>query len=42
VLGGLVLLFLDPRYLSLVGAALIAIALAFAEAAHRRIEPRPA
>jgi predicted MFS family arabinose efflux permease len=33
-LGGLVLLFVDPRYLSIVGAGLIALALVFAEAAH--------
>jgi hypothetical protein len=29
-----VLLFVDPRYLSIVGAGLIALALVFAEAAH--------
>ena len=34
VLGGLVLLVLEPQYLSLVGAALIAVAQFFAEAAH--------
>lgn len=35
VLGGLVLLFIEPRYLSIVAAGLIAIALVLAEAAHR-------
>ncbi|TPQ39259.1 MULTISPECIES: MFS transporter [Cupriavidus] len=34
VLGGIVLLFIDRQYLSIVGAGLIAIALVFAEAAH--------
>ncbi|HJW56061.1 MAG TPA: MFS transporter [Burkholderiaceae bacterium] len=34
VLGGLVLLLIDPRYLSIVGAALIALAIVVAEAAH--------
>jgi predicted MFS family arabinose efflux permease len=34
VLGGLVLLFLDRQYLSIVGAGLIAIAFVLAEAAH--------
>ncbi len=34
VLGGIVLLFVDRQYLSLVGAGLIAIALVLAEAAH--------
>lgn len=38
VLGGLVLLFMDPQYLSIVGAGLIAIALVLAEAAHLCIE----
>jgi predicted MFS family arabinose efflux permease len=37
VLGGLALLFIDPHYLSLFGAALIAVALILAVAAHRRI-----
>ena len=37
-LGGFALLFMDARFLPLGGAALIAIALLFAEAAHRRIE----
>lgn len=35
ILGGLVLLHIDPRYLSIVGAALITLALVVAEAAHR-------
>jgi MFS transporter, DHA1 family, inner membrane transport protein len=35
ILGGLVLLFIDRHYLSIVGAGLIAIALVLAEAAHR-------
>jgi MFS transporter, DHA1 family, inner membrane transport protein len=34
VLGGLVLLFMAPQYLSIVGAGMIAIALVLAEAAH--------
>lgn len=34
VLGGIVLLFVDRQYLSLVGAGLVAVALACAEAAH--------
>ncbi|WP_394778896.1 MFS transporter [Undibacterium sp.] len=34
VLGGIVLLFMDARYLSMVGAGLILIAFLFAEAAH--------
>ncbi|VTU28856.1 Purine efflux pump PbuE [Variovorax sp. PBS-H4] len=34
VIGGVVLLYLDPQYLSLVGAGLIAIAFMLAEAAH--------
>lgn len=34
ILGGLVLLVMDPQYLSIVGAGLIAIALVLAEAAH--------
>jgi predicted MFS family arabinose efflux permease len=38
VLGGLVLLFMDAQYLSIVGAGLIAIALVLAEAAHLCIE----
>lgn len=38
VLGGLLLLFMDPQYLSIVGAGLIAIALVLAEAAHLCIE----
>lgn len=38
LLGGLVLLFIDRHYLSVVGAGLIAIALVFAEAAHRVTE----
>jgi DHA1 family inner membrane transport protein len=38
VLGGLVLLFMDRQYLSIVGAGLIAIALVLAEAAHLCIE----
>jgi predicted MFS family arabinose efflux permease len=37
VLGGLALLFIDPHYLSLFGAALIGIAFVLAVAAHRRI-----
>jgi predicted MFS family arabinose efflux permease len=37
-LGGLALLFIDPRYLSIVGAGLIAVALVLAEAAHRCTE----
>lgn len=37
-LGGLVLLFIDPRSLSIVGAGLIAVALLLAEAAHRCTE----
>jgi predicted MFS family arabinose efflux permease len=37
-LGGLVLLFIDPRYLSIVGAGLIAVALVLAEAAYRCTE----
>lgn len=40
VLGGLALLFVDGRYLSLVGAGLIGIAWALAEAAHRCIRRR--
>ncbi|QYD72588.1 MFS transporter [Paraburkholderia edwinii] len=35
VLGGLILLFIDHHYLSVVGAALIAIALVFSECAYR-------
>ncbi|ANN76391.1 MFS transporter [Bordetella flabilis] len=43
VLGGLALLFIDPHYLSMFGAALIAIAFILAVAAHRRIVgPGPA
>lgn len=38
VLGGIVLLFIDRRYLSIVGAGMIAVALVFAEAAHLCIE----
>jgi predicted MFS family arabinose efflux permease len=38
VLGGLVLLFMDRQYLSIVGAGLIAIAFVLAEAAHLCIE----
>lgn len=38
VLGGAALLFIDPHYLSIVGAALIAIALVVAEVAHHCIE----
>jgi DHA1 family inner membrane transport protein len=38
VLGGLALLFMDPHYLSIVGAGLIAIAFILAELAHRCIE----
>jgi DHA1 family inner membrane transport protein len=38
ILGGIVLLFMDRQYLSIVGAGLIAIALVLAEAAHRCIE----
>jgi DHA1 family inner membrane transport protein len=34
VIGGVVLLYMDPQYLSLVGAGLIAIAFVLAEAAH--------
>jgi predicted MFS family arabinose efflux permease len=34
LLGGVVLLFIEPRYLGIVGAVLIAIALVLAEAAH--------
>jgi predicted MFS family arabinose efflux permease len=37
VLGGFVILFVNPHYLSLVGAGLIACAIVLAEAAHRRI-----
>jgi predicted MFS family arabinose efflux permease len=37
-LGGFVLLFIDARYLSIVGAGLIAVALVLAEAAHRCTE----
>lgn len=37
VIGGLVILFIDRHYLSLVGAALITFALILAEAAHARI-----
>jgi predicted MFS family arabinose efflux permease len=37
-LGGLVLLSIDPHYLAIVGAALIAVALVLAEAAHRCTE----
>lgn len=37
-LGGLVLMFIDARYLSIIGAALIAVALVLAEAAYRRTE----
>jgi predicted MFS family arabinose efflux permease len=37
-LGGLVLLTIDPHYLAIVGAALIAVALVLAEAAHRCTE----
>jgi predicted MFS family arabinose efflux permease len=40
VLGGLVLVFMNPHYLSLVGAILIAIAFIFAAAAHRHIAGR--
>jgi predicted MFS family arabinose efflux permease len=38
VIGGLVLVVMDGRYLSIVGAGLIAVALVLAEAAHRCIE----
>lgn len=38
ILGGLVLLFMDRQYLSIVGAGLIAIAFALAEAAYFFIE----
>jgi MFS transporter, DHA1 family, inner membrane transport protein len=38
VLGGLVLLFMAPQYLSIVGAGMIAIALVLAEAAHLCID----
>jgi predicted MFS family arabinose efflux permease len=38
VVGGLVFLYMDPQYLSIVGAGLIAIALVLAEAAHLCIE----
>jgi predicted MFS family arabinose efflux permease len=38
VIGGLVLAVMDGRYLSIVGAGLIAVALVLAEAAHRCIE----
>jgi DHA1 family inner membrane transport protein len=37
VIGGVVLLYMDPQYLSLVGAGLIAIAFVLAEAAHLHI-----
>jgi predicted MFS family arabinose efflux permease len=37
-LGGLVLLYIDRHYLAIVGAALIAVALVLAEAAHRCTE----
>jgi predicted MFS family arabinose efflux permease len=37
LLGGLVLLFVDRHYLSLVGAAMIAIALVLAEVTYARI-----
>jgi predicted MFS family arabinose efflux permease len=37
-LGGFVLLFIDARYLSIVGAGLIAVAFVLAEAAHRCTE----
>lgn len=37
-LGGFVLLFIDARYLSIVGAGLIVVALVLAEAAHRCTE----
>jgi predicted MFS family arabinose efflux permease len=37
-LGGLVLLTIDPHYLAIAGAALIAVALVLAEAAHRCTE----
>jgi predicted MFS family arabinose efflux permease len=37
VIGGLALAVMDGRYLSIVGAGLIAVALVLAEAAHRCI-----
>jgi predicted MFS family arabinose efflux permease len=41
LIGGAVLLYVDPRYLSVVGAGLIAIALVLAEAAHHCIRRGP-